>query len=107
MKDKFYDTQAKNILCQLEEGPGETEYGEPQAFLDLSNGRTLEVTHEEYGLPEEKQYYSWRVNCSDEEFEDDAYHSTCGVIDQSSSDDINLDICSQMLKWAYRVAQLK
>lgn len=35
---ELYDIQAKSILCQLEEVTGETEYGEPQAFLDLPNG---------------------------------------------------------------------
>lgn len=103
---ELYDAQAEDFLRQLEEGPGESGYGEPQAYLDLPNSRTLEVTHEEYGLPKEQQFYSWRVNCSDKEYEHDAYHCTCGVIDQSYSDDIDLDTCSLMLQWAYRVARL-
>ena len=48
---ELYDAQAEDFLRQLEEGPGESVYGEPQAYLDLPNSRTLEVTHEEYVLP--------------------------------------------------------
>lgn len=32
------DAQAKDLLLQLKEGTDESAYGEPQAYLDLSNG---------------------------------------------------------------------
>lgn len=66
----------------------------------------MEVTHEEHGIPINEQYYSWRVNCNDEEFENDLFHSTCGVVDQKISDDLSLDTCLKMAEWAMKVAQL-
>lgn len=62
----------------------ETEYGEPQAWIYLKNGTSIEVTHEENGLKPEEQYFSARIHCSDEDFENDVYHSTMGIIDQCS-----------------------
>ena len=62
----------------------ETSLGEPQAWIYLKDGTSIEVTHEEDGLDPEDQYYSARHHCSEEDFENDVYHSTMGVIDQCS-----------------------
>lgn len=62
----------------------ETEYGEPQTWIYLNNGTSIEVTHEEMGLRPEEQYFSARIHCSDEDFDNDVYHSTIGIIDQCS-----------------------
>lgn len=58
----------------------ETAFGEPQHWVYLKSGRSLEVTHEEYGLPENEQFFSIRLHCSDEEFDNGEYSSTVGVI---------------------------
>ena len=58
----------------------ETDFGEPQHWIYLKSGRSLEVTHEEDGLPENKQYFSIRLHCSEEEFDNGEYSSTIGVI---------------------------
>ena len=58
----------------------ETPLGEPQHWIYLKSGRSLEITHEEYGLPENKQYFSIRLHCSEEEFDNGEYSSTIGVI---------------------------
>lgn len=99
------EKQIQEIIRQFETCENETEYGEPQAYIDLPGGRNLEVTHEEYGLRPKDQYYSWRVNCSDKEFDDDKFHKTCGVIDKSNTDDITEEICRDMIAWAYRVCE--
>lgn len=99
------EKQIRNILTQLEEHENETEYGEPQAYIELSRGRNLEVTHEEYGLQSTHQYYSWRVNCSDKEFDDDMFHKTCGIIDEAYTDDITDETCKEMLAWAYSTCE--
>lgn len=98
--------QIQDIIKQLEEHENETEYGEPQAYISLPGGRSLEVTHEEHGLQPKDQYYSWRVNCSNEEFDDDKFHGTCGVIDEANTDDITEETCKNMLVWAYSVCEL-
>ena len=58
----------------------ETPLGEPQHWIYLKSGRSIEVTHEEDGLPENKQYFSIRLHCSEEEFDNGEYSSTIGVI---------------------------
>ena len=58
----------------------ETPLGEPQHWIYLKSGRSLEVTHEEDGLSENKQYFSIRLHCSEEEFDNGEYSSTVGVI---------------------------
>ena len=58
----------------------ETPLGEPQHWIYLKSGRSLEITHEEDGLPENEQYFSIRLHCSEEEFDNGEYSSTIGVI---------------------------
>ncbi len=82
----------------------ETAFGEPQTWLYLPNGRSLELTHEENGLQPNEQYFSWRVHCSEDEFDDDKYHSTMGIIDQRVSNDFNSDTVINNLRWAFHVA---
>lgn len=105
MKDKIQKNML-DILQQFSEGSGETALGEPQAYLELPHGRSLEITHEEAGLPEKDQYYSWMVHCSNQEFDDEKFHKTMGVIDKDISDDLSETTCIKMLEWAYRVAEI-
>lgn len=64
----------------------ETSYGEPQAWIYLEySDRSIEITHEEYGLDESEYYYSLRLHCSDDDFDNDKYHSTMGIIYEYSS----------------------
>ena len=58
----------------------ETSLGEPQHWIYLKSGRSLEITHEEDGLSENKQYFSIRLHCSEEEFDNGEYSNTVGVI---------------------------
>ena len=36
----------------------ETPLGEPQHWIYPKSGRSIEITHEEHGLPENEQYFS-------------------------------------------------
>ena len=58
----------------------ETPLGEPQHWIYLKSGRSLEITHEENSIPENKQYFSVRLHCSEEEFDNGDYSNTVGVI---------------------------
>ena len=58
----------------------ETPLGEPQHWIYLKSGRSIEVTHEEDGLSENEQYFSIRLHCSNEEFDNEEYSNTVGVI---------------------------
>lgn len=82
----------------------ETEYGETQYWLDLPYGRQLEITQETEGLAEDEYFWSWRVHCSDEEFDDNCYQSTCGCIDKQCTEENNDQILKEMLFWAIKIA---
>lgn len=59
-----------------------TDYGEPQVWVYLTSGRTIEVVHEMEGLKPKEWFYSLRLHCTEEEYENDTYHGTLGIIDQ-------------------------
>lgn len=61
-----------------------TALGEPCAWIYLKDKTSVEITHEESGLDLKDQYFSVRHHCSEEDFENDVYHSTMGVIEQCS-----------------------
>ncbi len=82
----------------------ETGYGEPQHWMTLPHGRSLEIVYEETG--DDNRYYSWRVYCSEKEFDNDDFHGTMGVIDQTSSDDMKFETRVKKLIWAIDVASL-
>lgn len=81
----------------------ETAFGEPQWFHTLNKNRILEVTHEEYGLSKNNQYYSCRVHCSDKEYEDGFYRGSIGIIDAITVMDEAFD-AENILRWANAVA---
>lgn len=58
----------------------ETPLGEPQHWIYLKSGRSLEITHEEDGLSKDKQFFSIRLHSTDEEFYNGEYSNTVGVI---------------------------
>ena len=93
---------AETIPSDPNEFNSETGYGEPQHWVTLPKDRSLEIVYEETG--DGKRYYSWRVHCNEQEFEDDVFHSTMGVIAENFSDDMNFDTRVGLLDWAIRVA---
>lgn len=85
------------IKKQLENGSSENEFGEPQAFFSLVNGRSIEVTLEQYGLEPDEQFYSVRLHCNSKEFDNGDYRSTMGVIEQFSSIGPNIEEVSSLV----------
>lgn len=83
----------------------ETCYGEPQAFIDTSNDRSVEIVKEMEGLEDSKYYYSCRVHCSEEEFENDCFHSTCGVIDTYCTDGLSENELISILEIALKCSE--
>lgn len=79
------------IKHQLDIPENVTQSGEPQGFLSLPNGRSLEVTLESSGLPEEECFYSGRLHCSEEEFDNGIYAETMGVITLACTKTPNFD----------------
>ena len=44
-------------------------YGEPEAWLYLKSGRSIEITLEQEGLTEEELFFSVRLHCTEQEFD--------------------------------------
>lgn len=79
-----------DILKQYET---ETECGEPQYWVYLESGRSIEITLEQESLPPEHWFYSVRYHCNEEELANDVFHKTMGVIDYSNTADIMDNPC--------------
>lgn len=77
-----------------------TEYGEPQAWLNLKNGRCIEVTSEQEGLPENKRFFSVRLHCSEKEYENGAYRESLGVIGTYRSSNLDFDEIKSLVESA-------
>ena len=93
---------ADTIPSDPNEFNSETGYGEPQHWMALPYGRSLEIVYEETG--DDYRYYSWWVHCNETEFDNDDFHSTMGVIDENNSEDMEFDTRIQKLNWAITVA---
>lgn len=96
----------KEMKYQLKNKVAETPFGERQAYVQLPKERSLEITHETYGLKEDEHFYSWRVHCSDEEFFNNVWFQTCGVMGAKQSKNLNIKTCIDMMRWAYDTATL-
>lgn len=73
----------------LNDGPNdETAFGEPIWWIGLESGRSIEITLESYDIPKHRWYNSIRLHCTNEEFENDEYRGTGGVVDQSCTEDL-------------------
>ena len=72
----------------LRENETETDFGKPEYWVYLESGRSIEVTLEQEGLEEKDWFYCIRYHCSAEEFDNDVYHKTLGVIDFSTTANI-------------------
>ena len=56
-------------------------FGEPQAWISIGKNRSIEITHEKNLLPKDEEFYSLKLHCSEEEFDNDAFNTTIGIIE--------------------------
>lgn len=57
-----------------------TEYGEPQIYIDLSDGTSVVITQERNGLRERDWYFTVKQYCSKEDKETGKYEVSLGVV---------------------------
>lgn len=93
----------KEVEKQLEGKETFSEYGEPQAWVNLENGRAIEVTHHEENLQPEEQYFSVVLHCSEREFDEGYFADKCGVIEydisENTGDSTDVDVIKKPLKY--------
>lgn len=84
-----------------------TDCGEPQAWIYLDNGRSVEVVHEEDGLDGNEQFFSVRLHCTDEEYDNRHFYDTVGVIEETCSlntpDVLNVEVLKSSLEYILKV----
>lgn len=59
---------------------------ERTGWLYLEDGTSVEITEERENLKPEDQFFSIRRHCSEKDFDDDTYHKTMGVIEETAGD---------------------
>lgn len=80
-----------------------TEYGEPQIWISFSDGTSLEITHETNELKPKDYFYTMRHHCSENDFDNDKYSDTIGIINSfkySTLDDLKKGLCIFLNKMA-------
>lgn len=95
------------IKRQFENEENFTENLEPQAWIYLNNGRSIEITHEEEGIEPDEQFFSVRLHCTESEFDKREYYKTIGVIDEDYSHDtadfMNIEFIRKPLEYILNV----
>ena len=95
------------IKRQFVEEENCTSYGEPQAWIYLDNGRSIEIIHEEEGLDSNEQYFSVRLHCTEEEFDNQHFDREIGVIAFDCSIDtedcMNVDVLKNPIEYVLSV----
>lgn len=96
----FESVMIADIKRQMKAHENETSYGEPQAWAYLDNGRSIEVTLEQHGLPEDDRFFSVRLHCNEQEFGNNDYQGSVGVIDQYTSSGKSPDELNSLIEAA-------
>ena len=78
------------------------EYGEPEHWMDMPKDRALEIV---FIKTDDKQYYSWRVHCSSDEFDNDCFTETNGVVWENTTEDFSFDARFMLLTKAIKAAK--
>ena len=92
------ETLFENVKKQFEAMENTNVHGEPQAFISLENGRSIEITLEKEGLSEEDFFYSGRLHCTEEEFDNNAFPSTMGILNQECTENADINSVKDLIK---------
>lgn len=103
-KEKNRMNTREKFRAAMAENETETALGEPQWWVYLKSGRSIEVTLESAGLPDKRRYCSVRLHCSEDEFDRDQYHGAVGVIDSQCTADIEDRTVNELLDEAANIA---
>ena len=103
------DEMLADIRNQFEAEDNFNGWGEPQAWIYLDNGRSIEIVHEEECLPPDEQYFSVMLHCTDDEFDNRSFYKTIGVIDDDCSYDtpnvLDIEAIRQPLEYILKVKE--
>lgn len=101
------DEMLADIRNQFESEDNYTACREPEAWLCLENGRSVQIVHEEEGFSPDNQFFSVTLHCSDEEYTNLCYHGSCGVITVTESYDtpnsLDIEAVRRPLEYTIRI----
>ena len=101
------DEMLTDIRNQFESEDNCTACGEPEAWVYLENGRSVQIVHEEEGLLPDSQYFSVSLHCTDDEYDNGYCHGSCGMISSSCSYDtpnvLDIEAIRRPLEYIVRV----
>lgn len=101
------DEMLADIRNQFELEENCTPFGEPEAWVCLENGRSVQIVHEEEGLSSDYQFFSVRLHCSDDEYDNGYYNESFGMITYSFSDytsnPLDIEAVRRSLKYIIKV----
>ena len=83
----------------------QTYLGEPQWWIPLASGRSVEITFETAGFTLTTRYCSIRLHCTEAEFDDDIYSGTCGIIDENCTKNISYRSEDELFDEAAAIAE--
>lgn len=106
------DEMLADIRNQLESEEGYTEYGKPEAWVYLENGRSIQIAYEgENCTLVNLRYFSVTLHCSEGEYDNGYYHETRGLMAQAFSDSapnlFDIEVIRQPLKYMIKVNKSK
>lgn len=78
-----------DIRNQFESGNDFTNYGEPQAWICLENGRAIELDYEEDNVLPDVHFFRVSLHCTDDEFDNNQYNEIGGIIASACSYDVS------------------
>ena len=101
------DEMLADIRNQFASEDNCTACGEPEAWVYLENGRSVQIVHEEEGLSPDNQFFSVTLHCTDDEFDNLCYRGSCGMIATTGSYDtpniLDLEAVRHPLEYVIRV----
>lgn len=72
-------------------------YGEPEAWINLPNGRSIEIVQENISLGNIKPFYSISLNCSSVEYDSNLFDVTNGIIKRLATERLDFNELHDLL----------
>ena len=76
--------EIESIVRLIEASDEKTALGEDTCWLSLASGRSIEVTEERKGMAH--PFWSVRLHCSEDEFDDGKFADTLGIVAARTTD---------------------
>ena len=105
------DEMLADIRNQFESEENYTAYGEPEAWIYLENGRSIQIVYYKKGISPDYQFFSVVLHCSEDEYNNGYYHETRGLMARAFSDytpnPLDIEVIRRPLKYMIKANKSK